>query len=59
MNYAATYVAGEGANRSTSYDPSTGTFKIATERVPFMTWVRKQLAEKHGLPTNYDLPAAA
>lgn len=59
MNYAATYVAGEGANRSTSYDPSTGTLKIATERVPFMTWVRKQLAEKHGLPTNYDLPAAA
>ena len=57
--FAATYVAGEGAGRATSYDPVTGTFKIATERVPFMTWVRKQLTVKHGMPTECNLPCAA
>lgn len=52
--YAAEYMAGEGAGKVTSYDPDTGTFTKAMERVPFITWLRKQIAEKHGLAVDRD-----
>lgn len=52
--YAKQYVASEGAENSKSYDPSTGLFKSAMERVPFMTWLRRQVAEKHGLAVDRD-----
>ena len=47
--YAAEYVAGEGAGQATSYNPTTGVFKNKLEFIPFMAWLRKQIAEKHGL----------
>ena len=52
--YAAAYVAGEGAGKTTTYNADTGTFKSAMEKVPFMTWLRKQIAEKHGLAVDRD-----
>lgn len=52
--YAAEYVAGEGAGKATTYNSETGTFKSAMEKVPFMTWLRKQVAEKHGLAVDRD-----
>jgi len=52
--YAAAYVAGEGAGKATTYNADTGTFKSAMEKVPFMTWLRKQVAEKHGLAVDRD-----
>lgn len=47
--YAAQYVEGEGAGKATTYNRDTGLFKSAMEKVPFITWLRKQIAEKHGL----------
>ncbi|MFJ1470273.1 replication initiation protein [Massilia orientalis] len=52
--YAAEYIAGEGAGKATTYNADTGTFKNAMERVPFTTWLRKQIAEKHGLAVDRD-----
>lgn len=46
--YAAEYVAGDGAGKASSYNPETGVFKSAMEKVPFTTWLRKQIAVKHG-----------
>jgi len=52
--YAAEYVTCEGAGKATTYNSGTGTFKSAMEKVPFMTWLRKQVAEKNGLAVERD-----
>lgn len=52
--YAAEYVAGDGAGKATTYNQETGIFRSAMEKVPFTTWLRKKLAEKHGLAADRD-----
>lgn len=47
--YVITYTAALGAAKATSYDATVGRFKKATEKIPFMAWLRPQLAAKHGL----------
>jgi plasmid replication initiation protein len=47
--YAAEYVLVDGAGSSTSYNAATGKFGSAIERVPFIAWLRKQVAVKAGL----------
>lgn len=47
--YANEYIALAGADKATSYDASTGVFKKAMEKVPFMAWLRPKVAEKNGL----------
>ena len=42
--YAATYVAGDGAGASMSYSAETGKFKSSLERVQFTTWLRAQVS---------------
>ncbi|MGX9718437.1 replication initiation protein [Janthinobacterium lividum] len=47
--FAKTYVAGPGAAYAKSFNPSTGEFKNATERVPFMNWLRLQIRSRNEL----------
>lgn len=56
--YAAEYVAGEGASQATSYNPATGAFKNKLEFIPFMNWLRNQIAEKSGLASDRNPPTA-
>jgi hypothetical protein len=56
--YAAEYVAGEGAGQATTYNPATGAFKNKLEFIPFMNWLRKQIAEKNGLASDRNPPNA-
>lgn len=41
--FAASYVAGAGSSCSSSYNPETGKFKSALERVQFTSWLRSQV----------------
>lgn len=54
--YANEYIALAGADKATSYDASTGVFKKAMEKVPFMAWLRPKVAQKNGLGTDPDGP---
>lgn len=55
--YANEYIALAGADKATSYDASTGVFKKAMEKVPFMAWLRPKVAQKNGLGSEPDGPA--
>ena len=48
-SYVDSYTAALGSAKATSYDSTIGKFRKATEKIPFMAWLRPQLAEKHGL----------
>lgn len=56
--YASEYVAGEGAGQATSYNPATGEFRNKLEFVPFMNWLRKQIAAKNGIASDRNPPGA-
>lgn len=56
--YANEYIALAGADKATSYDASTGVFKKAMEKVPFLTWLRPKVAEKAGLGADSSTPEA-
>lgn len=43
------YSSGPGADASSSYNPNTGKFQNAAERIRFMAWVRTKIAEQHGI----------
>lgn len=55
--YANEYIALAGADKATSYDASTGVFKKAMEKVPFLTWLRPKVAEKNGLGADQETPS--
>lgn len=55
--YANEYIALAGADKATSYDASTGVFKKAMEKVPFLTWLRPKVAEKNGLGADPETPS--
>lgn len=55
--YANEYIALAGADKATSYDASTGIFKKAMEKVPFLTWLRPKVAQKNGLGADPETPA--
>ena len=56
--YANEYIALAGAEKATSYDASTGVFKKAMEKVPFMAWLRPKVAQKNGLGADPETPVA-
>jgi len=55
--YASEYIKAAGAEKATSYDASTGIFRKAMEKVPFLTWLRPKVAQKNGLGADPEAPA--